>query len=388
MRPGQVAAGCVVVDLCPASGRGFLITQPDADPTSVAVYVGDSSDVAYEVTLNSATGVLATNAWTHVAVSRELDTFRLFINGTLAQSATWTGSVDWSTTCYIGNNAANTSGYTGYIDAWRVTRGEAVYTATFPTPASAPTMPQTVSLLNFNGINTSTNIIDGAFPRTWTVNGNAQISTAQSKWGGSSLLLDGTGDFVTTPFVRAFLPDEDFAIEAWVRPSNVSSIRVIASSATSGNAINWILVQNASGGVEWLVYATPSGTSVNIASGAGVLTLNTWHHVAATREGNTWRLFVDGVQVATGTHTGTLRSDANLVYIGRQPNNTARDWNGYIDDFRVTKGRARYTANFTPPSSQLEMSFGAYLPTVRVKLKAVRDGLDSWQEFDWTVTRA
>ncbi|MBK6587935.1 MAG: LamG domain-containing protein [Acidobacteria bacterium] len=89
---------------------------------------------------------------------------------------------------------------------------------------------------------------------------------------------------------------------------------------------------------------------MSLVSGSN-LSANTWYHLAATRQGSTYRLFVDGTQVATTTSSITIHDNANSLYIGTSTDGSTSPVNGYIDDLRITKGVARYTANFTPPAA-------------------------------------
>jgi hypothetical protein len=96
-----------------------------------------------------------------------------------------------------------------------------------------------------------------------------------------------------------------------------------------------------------LVIDTGTGAVVS----AGTITINTWQHVAATRSGNSWRIFINGIQVGATTTNATTYSTAYGCCVGTSYYNET--FIGYIDDLRVTKGLARYTANFTPPTAAL-----------------------------------
>lgn len=81
---------------------------------------------------------------------------------------------------------------------------------------------------------------------------------------------------------------------------------------------------------------------------------NTWYHVAVSRQGTSLRAFIDGTQLGT-TQTNSVnyvRVNSDPLYIGQYFAGSANRYlNGYIDDLRITKGLARYTANFTPPTA-------------------------------------
>ena len=98
------------------------------------------------------------------------------------------------------------------------------------------------------------------------------------------------------------------------------------------------------------------GTVVIDVPGAGSSgwSANTWYYVAVTRSGNTFKLFRDGVQNgATVTNAGSCPATASTgaLYVGAEVGGGFANWNGYIDDLRITKGYARYTSNFTPPTT-------------------------------------
>ena len=215
-----------------------------------------------------------------------------------------------------------------------------------------PFYSSVLSLLHFDGADASTTMTDQK-GLTWTVNGNAQIDTAQSKFGGSSLLLDGTGDYLETASSTNYnIGTNDYTIECWIRPATVTSLRVIAGRReATGNATGWVFYVNSSGELGFTGYSAPNVPGIALASAASVVALNTWAHVAVTRSGTTWRLFYNGTIVATGTESGNIAGNSRPVQLGRQASATARDFNGHIDDFRITKDVARYTSAFTVPSA-------------------------------------
>lgn len=203
-------------------------------------------------------------------------------------------------------------------------------------------------LLHGNGTNGSTTITDSSgSPKTVTAVGNAQISTAQSKFGGASIAFDGNGDTLQVP--KLGLINTDFTIEAWVRFSGTGSSQILVTTYNtpafqvgtfifSRTSTNAIIFQNAFG--------------VGVTSSA--LTVGLWYHVAAVyrHSSTTAQLFIDGVSQGTGSYSLTV--EAPNLHIGGSSgdNNIGALWfNGYIDDLRITKGVARYTANFTPPTA-------------------------------------
>ena len=207
-----------------------------------------------------------------------------------------------------------------------------------------------VSLLLFgNGTNGSTIINDNSqSPKTILSVGNSQISTAQSKFYGSSILFDGTGDWLTvSPTTDLVFDAGAFTVEFWFYANSLSA--TLYASFIGFNAG----ISTSTGGA----YVRSNGVfmygSAGTLTGGGTVSTSTWHHYAATRSGNTLRVFLNGVQQATATVTGNYISGGSEFRVGddNDPSNPA--FNGYMNDLRITKGVARYTANFTPPTQLL-----------------------------------
>lgn len=226
------------------------------------------------------------------------------------------------------------------------------FAATVPTD---PNFANVSLLLHGDGTNGSTTIIDSSpTPKTVTAFGNAQISTAQSKFGGASIAFDGTGDYLTVPHNSAFSANADFTAECWLRMAQLNRLQFIADkrSSTSINS-EWFWYIGSDNKIAAALFNTSSGgVYLNVLSSSALL-INTWYHIAFTLAGTTLRLFVDGTLEATSsTPTGTYATNTNQLTIGRDIATVpGRDLNGYIDDLRITKGVARYTANFTPPTA-------------------------------------
>jgi hypothetical protein len=221
-----------------------------------------------------------------------------------------------------------------------------------------PTDPNFASvslLLHMDGSDGSTTFTDNSpSPRTMTANGNAQIDTAQSQFGGASGLFDGAGDWVSTPSNAVFnMGTGSFTAEGWIRPAT-NSVRIAAfgqiDSAGQNNTGSFIVELTATGKLRGYSF---SGSSV-IAdlTGGTTVSINTWHHIAYVRSGTTFYLFLDGAQEATvGGVSGALNSSSNTFSVGRAGEVNAIYWSGHLDDIRITKGVARYTSAFTPPNA-------------------------------------
>jgi hypothetical protein len=199
-----------------------------------------------------------------------------------------------------------------------------------------------VSLLHFNGADGSTTFTD-VTGKTWTAAGNAQIDTAQSKFSGASGLFDGTGDFISASSSADFnvLPG-DFTIEFHCRfASSAGNQAFFEGYLNSSNRWNVSLVSGA------IVFYTIVGGTGSIKITASAPAATTWHHVALTKTGTTFTLWVNGSSVGTST-TASYYSGNVAMYVAS--GGTGSNYNGHIDDFRITKGVSRYASTFTPPA--------------------------------------
>jgi len=212
--------------------------------------------------------------------------------------------------------------------------------------------PQTKLLLPFDGANGATTTSDSSNSNhTITFVGNAQISTAQSKFGGSSLLLDGTGDYLSGT-LNSSLGAGNWTIDCWVFLPNVTPddcwkaiISIGNGHSTAGSISLYAPRHNSTVGsvVVVLNQVNPSleGTT-NINDSA-------WHHLALVKNGSTTSLYVDGTSEDSYSDSHTYSQTS--LYVGTTPDCTSGgDFEGYIDDLRISQGIVRYTSNFTPPT--------------------------------------
>ena len=249
--------------------------------------------------------------------------------------------------------------------------------------------PHVGFLLPFDGSNGATSTSDlSNNVRVITFYGTAQLSTAQSKFGGSSLLLDGDSDYLTCPYVSADTKTE-FTAELWFKTSSSSYQTIFANYVSSLEGF-YIQINNGTidGGVD--------GSNAITSSITGKADGN-WHHVALTRNSsNLITIWIDGVSGGTVTDSTSIPNSA--FYIGRlNSSSIPRYFNGYIDDVRWTPGVCRYTSTFTPPTTAHLTSAGDANKQIIVNSSA--DGVDvgtgginqariakAWCNFDGTGT--
>lgn len=212
-------------------------------------------------------------------------------------------------------------------------------------------------LLHFDGPDGATTFHDSNqnTGRTWTAGGDAQIDTAQSVFGGASALFDGTGDYISAPDNADFaLESDDFTIDCRFQVNAASgTYRVIASQMDSSDASTdsaWELRRE---NADKIKFIWVDGTTVNAFSSATSFTdsVNTgWHHIAIARNGSDLYMFIDGVLDASTTISTSINDSSVPLSIGRRQSGFG-SYLGWIDEFRLSVGIARWTANFTPPTA-------------------------------------
>jgi hypothetical protein len=234
-----------------------------------------------------------------------------------------------------------------------------IYINPYQFAATGPTDPDFANvslLLHGDGTNGSTTIIDSSSnAHSVTAAGDAQISTAQSKFGGASIAFDGSGDYLSAaPDADYAVGTGDFTVEAWIYPTSFPNTyhTVAATRGIAGNpnAWSWAVVNNGT----LMIYT--SGFAYQ-GTDTGAVALNTWSHVALARSGTDLQAYVDGVaNRSTPVTVSNNFTDQNL-WIGTTGGVATGGgfggdpFTGYIDDLRITKGVARYTSNFTPPTA-------------------------------------
>lgn len=210
-----------------------------------------------------------------------------------------------------------------------------------------------VLLMHMNGVNGSTAFTD-VKDNPVTAVGNAQISTQQSKFGGSSAFFDGNGDYLSIPDNDNWcFENKDFTIECFLffasLPSSTKTSMIVTQDGVSGQRGFGFYHY---GNNNLYFDSTTDGYNITQRSAPYSPTLNTWNHIAVSRSGSFLRFFVNGNQIGI-THninTELLANVSQPLNIGGRAAGTVNTWfHGYIDELRITKGTGRYTTNFTPP---------------------------------------
>ena len=179
----------------------------------------------------------------------------------------------------------------------------------------------------------------------FTAQADAQISTDQNKFGGSSLKLDGSGDRIQSGDVT--LGTDDYTWETFAYFNNFSSTQCI-----------WDAGENVGASQNPVVFITSTNLQLSYAGGTYInqphgMSAGGWHHIAIVRDSNQLEAFIDGVSIGTATYS--LGSGAtNHVLGGNFAGTFTMD--GFLDESRLTK-RVIYTGNFTPPTQAFTGTF-------------------------------
>jgi len=295
--------------------------------------------------------------WTHLVAQRRNGIVEIYVNGvsrtltTYNQNATWNDGADITST---QTSRTFCNGVNCYISDLRLITGSYVYDGDF-IPPSVPLTTATGADLHIKG--TDASIIDKAQTGNLTLIGNTSGSTTQVKFADSkSMYFDGSGyvrveDLGSGPLDTS----EGFTIEGWIYPIT------FYSPSTAFFGLNKI-----SNGDNVLVFVGGNGGSLYYGSTSYWTTStdvpqNEWSHIAVVVVGTLVKVYLNGSEVISKTLSSlsTINWDDCIFAIGAEYDSAngggiGNRLTGYIQDFCITKGLARYTANFTPPTSPLE----------------------------------
>lgn len=204
----------------------------------------------------------------------------------------------------------------------------------------------TKALLHMDGADASTTFTDES-GKTWTRAGDAQIDTAQSKFGGASGLFDGTGDWITTPDSADFYFDGDFTVDFWIRCNSTVVTRWCGQWTDANNG--WRLWNVDGTNMRFDIFS--GGNAVVQIICAHGMSVDTWYHLALVKNGTDYRIYKNGTSIGSVTDADVMANYTGTFGIGYEGLGSTSPMNGWLDEFRISKGIARWTANFTPPTA-------------------------------------
>ena len=322
---------------------GFTTTGAGSGITALSSATGSTWGINL---LGTATATTLRNSWNHVAYVRNGNVFTLYLNGAVAATTTNAigALVDNTELVRFGQTNFTATDFPGFISNLRYVVGTAVYTGPF-VPPTAPVTAITNTQLLLNATNAG--IFDNTTVNDIETAGSAQVNTTIVKYGTGSISFNGTTDYIISAprsNVNNAFGTGNFTVELWVYPTAFASYKSIYGNSNGITATGWHCGLNASGNV--FIY---SNSAFKVTS-SNTLTLNAWNHVAIVRNGSTVTIYIGGTSGGTWTLTTETFTDG-YCFFGVTPGFASEFYSGYMDDIRITKGYARYTANFTPPAS-------------------------------------
>ena len=294
--------------------------------------VGSSID--WDVNIDF-TGI-TTGTWLHLAVVRTGNDYKTFTNGVLGNTVTNSSAIqDINSPLEIGRwvRTAHTEYFNGYLDELRISKGIARWTSNF-TPPSSP------------------------YGKVYTVTGTKKFGDASGEFKGSGEYLSladsddwnfGSGDFTIDVQFRL----NSIAVGA-------SQILVSQTGLSGLNDYFYLYINRDAGGTVYSLYfwaISGGGVVVRFSGEMTGFATGTWSHAAIVRSGNNFNIYFNGTSITNGTSSSSMpNSDGLLVSGGYIYNGTPQDlFNGYIDEVRISKGIARWTSNFTPPTAPYDV---------------------------------
>lgn len=212
--------------------------------------------------------------------------------------------------------------------------------------SSDPYFANVVLLMHMDGADNGTTFTD-VKGKTPTVFGNTAAKTGEKKYGTASVYFDGAGDYIRFVDSNDWSQGAgDYTYEFWAKKNVASSHSVLLGQRSGPNPFNGFQIVMSSTYFGFNGYSNNLGTGVS----ANYTPDTDWHHYAIVLTSANTLFFYDGNLIQTAARMATGDSSGPLVF-GCDVSESTDFFAGYIDDLRITKGVARYTANFTPPAA-------------------------------------
>ncbi len=343
------------------------------------------------------TAATTLNTWNHIAWIRNSGRLLIFVNGILLSDVAFTNNLtDLTNGVTIGVPGVPGAAYyfPGYLQDFRIYKGLAKYTSNFVpsgnpnngTLVGSPTYNDGYGTVKGTGTRTDANAsslvlaipMDGAnngttftdesanikgsgTAKSITRNGDTKTLTAVSKFYGSSGFFDGTGDYLNLGTSSDYLfGTGDFTIEGWFYLTSDSTRQDLMGNYTDATTGWGVQTGYGVAGQIGFYY----GNSVILDSAARVWSPNSWTHFAITRSGTSLKLFVNGVNTTTTTNSTNISTTSYNTLLGAVTSISGGSpflfCTGYLQDFRIYKGLAKYTSNFVPSGNPNTTPTGAF----------------------------
>ena len=309
-------------------------------------------------TIATTSNTLTLNAWNFCAASRVSGTLRLFINGD--QGASVPDSTNFVQS--LVNIGTDTGGIfaTGYMADVRIVKGSGFTTSTVPiAPLTAISGTSLLTCQSNRFRDASGNgftITTSGSPSVVAFSPFAPTQSYSAAAVGGSGYFDGTVDSLQIADTTELeLGASNFTIEAWIyataTPGASGATIIGKNSATYPSGYEFNLVLDNARTLSFNVYTS---TLVSL-QGTTVIPLNAWTHVAASRSGSDYAIYVNGTREDLDSAGGTIQSTTSNIYIGDYGGGS-RNLTGYIASLRVVKGSYVYnpsSTNVTIPTAPL-----------------------------------
>lgn len=335
----------------PSSGLGLVIYRGTSDSCRARVLGNSTGSTEYIIASSASEWA---NKWVHIAVTRSGSTLRTFLNGTLVTTATNTSDLNGTNGIQFGRYTGGGDLFTGYLSNVRLTKGGALYTASFTPPTAPITTTVSSGTVGFLGFQSNRFVDNSGNSIALTITGTPSVQAFQpfpgaTTWSASVLggsgYFDGSGDYLTLGGQSAFVfGTGDFTIEMFAYVTNTANtIFDLRPSTPSGAYITIYMT----GGV--IYYYANGANQIN----GGTLPLNQWVHIVASRVSSNTRLFINGAQVgSTYSDTTNYTTSGSRPIIGADGNVTgSTPMIGYLSSLRVVKGSG--VTSVTVPTSPL-----------------------------------
>jgi hypothetical protein len=335
------------------SGVAPILLYQNAATLTIGI---SSLGISYDIANLLSLGTVNIGQWNHVSIYRVGNAWYGSLNGTITTlSALNVFGVQNNAVAWVIGGDTNANYFIGHISNFRMVIGSSVYTSSSAPVPAAPLTPITNTQLLLSATNAG--IYDLAAMTNIETAGSAQISNSVIKYGDGSINFNGTNSYLALSSAlsnTAVLPTiGNFTFETWIYVTSTASARTIChfnGNATGAAALRIDITST--GAIQLLCSTNGSAFQINVSSSAGVITANSWFHVAAVRNGASITVYVNGTSVATSTAIAqaTPLMAGTYELLGAIYNSGyAQYFVGYMNNIRLTQA-ARYTSTFTPPT--------------------------------------
>jgi hypothetical protein len=331
--------GCIYSETVQGNNNPmFSIIPRSSDGGGIELTFRDNG--ATGLILQPATATVTANTWVHVAVVRTSATnMKLYINGVLKDDATFTAPASWTPTkvnAGVRWRASQSDFFSGKIDElriWNTARTQAQIKANMFNKNLANNATGLVAYYKMNDGSgtTATNSCTNTSGINGTLTNGPTWLASPVQYAANALSFDGTDDYVSIPYNNTLDITTNITIEAWIYATKNSGIQNVISKSSNTSNNGYIFPRTDDGWAHVVVYLNIGGWQTVSAT---YPSLNAWHHLAATYDGATMKLYIDGTLVASKAQTGTITTNGNPLALGNQTG-FSEYFGGSADEFRI-----------------------------------------------------